>query len=276
MAVSAQDVKKLRDMTGAGMMDCKKALTETDGDFDAAIDLLRKKGQKVSAKRADREASEGAVFIHTNAEATEAILVALNCETDFVAKNDEFVSLGKQILDKAIAQKPAGKEELLGLTLDNRTISDHITDLVGKIGEKIEVSAYEVLTGEKVFSYIHSTGKLGVLVALENVKGADVSEAGSGIAMQIAAMKPVAVNRSGVSQDIIDKELEIYREQLLAEGKPEAMLDRIAQGKLDKFFKERTLLDQEYVKMSKTSVAQFLDGVAKGLTVSDFRRIEIG
>lgn len=275
MAVSAKDVKKLRDMTGVGMMDCKKALTETNGDFEAAVELLRKKGQKVSAKRADRKASEGAIFVHTNEEATEALLVAFNCETDFVAKNAEFVGLGEQILAKAIAEKPTSKEDLVALKLDERTITDHITDLVGKIGEKIEVSAYEVLQGEKIFSYIHNTGKLGVLVALENVGDADVSEAGNGIAMQIAAMKPLAVNRDGISQEIIDKELEIYRDQLIAEGKPEKMLDKIAQGKLNKFFKERTLLDQEYVRMSKTSVAKFLNGVQKGLTVSNFKRVEI-
>ena len=276
MAISAKDVNKLRQMTGAGMMDCKKALVEADGDFDKAIEILRKKGQKVSASRSDREATEGAVFAKTNDDNTEGILVALNCETDFVAKNEEFLTLGQKITDLAFEKNPATKEDLLALELDGSTIGEKITELIGKIGEKIEVSEYARIKGEAVVPYIHAGSKLGVLVALDNVNGADVLEAGRDVGMQIAAMNPVAVDKEGVDASIVEKEMEIGREQARAEGKPENIIDKIAEGKLQKFYKENTLLHQQFVKDSSLSVAKFLDSVSKGLTVKEFKRVSVG
>ena len=276
MAITAQEVNKLRQMTGAGMMDCKKALTEAGGDFDKAIDILRKKGQKVSASRADRDATEGAVFVKTNDSNTQGILIALNCETDFVGKNEEFLALGNAILDAAFANSPATKEELLKLKLDSLTIEEKITDMVGKIGEKIEVSEYVSLKGEAVVPYIHAGSKLGVLVALKNVNGTDVQDAGKDVGMQIAAMNPVAVDAEGVDQSIIEKEIEIGKEQALAEGKPANIVDKIAEGKLQKFFKDNTLLNQPFVKDNSLSVSKYLDGVHSGLTVTEFKRVSIG
>ena len=275
MAITAQEVNKLRQITGAGMMDCKKALTEADGDIEKAIDILRKKGQKVSASRSDRETTEGAVFIKTNEEATEAVLIALTCETDFVAKNEDFQAAGQKIVEIAFDQRPNTVEGLLQLKFDSLTVGEKIIELVGKIGEKIEISAYESLKGEVVVPYIHSNNKLGVIVALKNVEG-NITEAGKNVAMQIAAMRPVAVDKDGVDQTTIDRELEIGREQAVAEGKPEHIIDKIAQGKLNKFFKDNTLLNQDYVKDTGMTVAKYLDSVSKGLTVSAFKRIAIG
>ena len=276
MAISAQDVNKLRQMTGAGMMDCKKALTEANGDFEAAIDILRKKGQKVSASRSDRETSEGSIFVETNADSTEGILVALGCETDFVGKNEEFQTLGQNILQAAVQNKPAGIEELKAIKLaSGRTVEESLVDLIGKIGEKLEILAYERIAGEKVVPYIHANNKLGVIVALTSV-GGDYEVAGKDVAMQIAAMRPVAVDKSGVDTETIEREMEIGREQARAEGKPEAMLDKIAQGKLNKFYKENTLLEQPFVKDNSVSVGQYLDGINKGMTVTKFKRVQIG
>ena len=275
-AISAQDVNKLRQMTGAGMMDCKKALTEADGDFEKAIEILRKKGQKVSASRSDRDAKEGSVFIKVSDDKKEAVLIALNCETDFVAKNEEFQSLGKLIADTAFSHKPADKETLLTLNAGNLSLNDKIVELVGKIGEKIEVSEYIHMKGETVVPYIHAGSKLGVLVSLKGINGKDVTEAGKDVGMQIAAMNPVAVDEKSVDRSIIDKELEIAKAQILAEGKPENMVEKIAQGKLNKFFKESTLLHQAFVKDSSKTVAQYLDGITKGLTVAEFKRVTIG
>ena len=276
MGITAQDVNKLRQMTGAGMMDCKKALVEADGDFDKAIEILRKKGQKVSASRADRQTSEGSVFVKTNSDNTEATLIALNCETDFVAKNEDFQDLGTKILEIAVESKPAGLDELLTLKLGDLSISEKITELIGKIGEKIEVTAYEKLSGERVVPYIHAGSKLGVLVALKGTNGSDVSAAGKDIAMQIAAMNPVAVDKNGVDDTTIKKEMEIGREQALAEGKPENIVDKIAEGKLNKFFKDNTLLNQAFVKDNSLTVSKYLDSISKGLTVEEFKRISIG
>ena len=276
MAITAQDVNKLRQMTGAGMMDCKKALTEADGDFDKAVELLRKKGQKVSASRADRETSEGVVFAKTNEAGTEGALIAFTCETDFVAKNDEFIQLGNKIAEAAFAEKPANTEALNALSLGDLTVGEKIVELTGKIGEKLEVKAFEILTGEAVVPYIHMNGKLGVLVALENVNGSDVEEAGKDVAMQIAAMNPVAVDKDGVDPAIVEKEIEIGKDQARQEGKPENIIEKIAMGKLNKFYKENTLLSQAFVKDNKQSIAQYLDSVSKGLTVSEFKRVSIG
>jgi elongation factor Ts len=275
-AITAQDVNKLRQMTGAGMMDCKKALTEADGDFEKAIEILRKKGQKVSASRSDREAKEGSVFVKVSDEKKEAFLVALNCETDFVAKNEEFQSLGKLIAETAFANKPESKEALLALSAGSITLNDKIVELVGKIGEKIEVSEFVHMKGETVVPYIHAGSKLGVLVSLKGVNGKDVTDAGKDVGMQIAAMNPVAVDEKNVDKTVIEKELEIAKAQILAEGKPENMVEKIAQGKLQKFFKESTLLHQAFVKDSSKTVAQYLDSVTKGLTVAEFKRVSIG
>ena len=274
--ISATDVNKLRQMTGAGMMDCKKALTEAEGDFEKAIEILRKKGQKVSASRSDRDAKEGSVFVKTSSDNKEAVLIALNCETDFVGKNEEFQTLGKQIVETAFNKKPATKEALLNEKIGDLTINDKIVELVGKIGEKIEVSEYIHMKGEAIVPYIHAGSKLGVLVSLKGVNGKDVTEAGKDVGMQIAAMNPVAVDESQVDKSVIEKEMEIAKAQILAEGKPENMVEKIAQGKLNKFFKESTLLPQAFVKDNSKSVAQYLDSVSKGLTVAEFKRVSIG
>jgi elongation factor Ts len=274
--ISAQDVNKLRNMTGAGMMDCKKALTEAEGDFEKAIEILRKKGQKVSASRSDKDAKEGSVFVKTSADNKEAVLIALNCETDFVAKNEEFQNLGKLIAETAFSTKAADKEALMAAKAGDLTILEKITELVGKIGEKLEVSAYVRLTGEAVVPYIHAGGKLGVLVSLKGVNGASVVDAGKDVGMQIAAMNPVAVDESSVDSTTIEKELEIAKAVIRAEGKPENMVEKIAQGKLQKFFKESTLVHQSFVKDNSKTVAQYLDSVSKGLAVAEFKRVSIG
>ena len=276
MAITAKEVNELRKMTGAGMMDCKKALTEANGDFDAAIDLLRKKGQKVSASRADRETSEGSVFVKTSEDSSEAVLIAFTCETDFVAKNEMFVALGNAIVTSAFDTKVATVEELMNNKIGDLTVTEKIVELVGKIGEKLVVSEMITMTGETVVPYIHAGSKLGVLVELKGVNGTDVSGAGKDVGMQIAAMNPVSVDSSEIAQDVIDKELEIGREQAIAEGKPEHIIDKIAQGKLQKYFKDNTLLAQPFVKDNSLTVAKYLDGVTSGLTVASFKRVTIG
>lgn len=274
MAITAQEVNKLRQMTGAGMMDCKKALVEADGDFDQAVAILRKKGQKVSASRSDRETSEGVVFIKSGDDHQEAVLITLACETDFVAKNEDFLQAGEDILAVAFEQRPASVDELKQLKVGDLTIEEKLSELVGKIGEKIEIGAYEVLTGETVVSYIHANKKLGVLVALANTDGKG-EEAGKDIAMQIAAMNPAALDESGVDQATIDRELEIGREQAKAEGKPDNILDKIAQGKLKKFYKDNTLLNQAFVKDNSMTIRQYLDNVNKGMQVTEFKRVSV-
>jgi elongation factor Ts len=274
--ITAQDVNKLRTMTGAGMMDCKKALTEAEGDFEKAIEILRKKGQKVSASRSDKDAKEGSVFVKTSADNKEAVLIALNCETDFVAKNEEFQNLGKLIAETAFANKSANKEALLATSVGGLTLLDKVTELVGKIGEKLEVTHYVRMTGEAVVPYIHSGGKLGVLVVLKGVGSANVVDAGKDVGMQIAAMNPVAVDEKSVDSTTIEKELEIAKAVIRAEGKPENMVEKIAQGKLQKFFKDSTLVHQAFVKDNSKTVAQYLDSVSKGLAVADFKRVAIG
>jgi elongation factor Ts len=274
--ITAQDVNKLRSMTGAGMMDCKKALTEAEGDFEKAIEILRKKGQKVSASRSDKDAKEGSVFVKTSDDKKEAVLIALNCETDFVAKNDEFQALGKLIAETAFTKKSADRDALLNEKVGALTINEKITELVGKIGEKLEISAFVHMKGEAIVPYIHAGSKLGVLVSLKGVNGKDVTDAGKDVGMQIAAMNPVAVDESAVDKSVIEKELEIAKAQILAEGKPANMVEKIAQGKLQKFFKESTLVHQAFVKDSSKTVAQYLDSVSKGLAVAEFKRVAIG
>lgn len=277
MAITAADVNRLRQMTGAGMMDCKKALTEADGDFEAARDILRKQGQKIADKRADNATSEGLVLVNVSADGTSGKLVAVACETEPVAKVEDFRNLAQRVIDAAVKSNAASKEELLAAAQeDGRSLQDHITDLMGKIGEKIEVLAYETLSAEKVASYIHSDNKKGVLVGFKNVGGADVTAVGKDVAMQIVAMRPVAVDKDGVDAATVQREIEIGMEQARGEGKPEAMLEKIAQGKLNKFYKESTLLNQEFVKDGSMTISQLLDKTSKGLTVSEFRSVRIG
>ena len=278
--ISASDVNKLRHHTGAGMMDCKKALTETNGDFEAAIDFLRKKGAKVAASRQDRESNEGVVIARTSDDGKRGVIIELNCETDFVAKNAEFVAFANSIANEAVENTPATLQELYDLTLkvsevESGKIGDLIIDKTGKIGEKIGISKYEIVEGEKVIAYIHGNFRLAVLVALSaNVPGAD--EAGKDVAMQIAAMNPVAVDKDGVDATTIERELEIAKEQIRAEGKPEEMVEKISLGKLNKFYKDSTLLNQEFVKDPSKNVAQFLGTIDKGLTVTAFKRVALG
>ena len=275
-AITAADVNKLRTMTGAGMMDCKKALVEADGDFEAARDILRKHGQKIADKRAENETSEGLVLVSVSEDGTSGKLVALACETESVAKVANFRELAQQILDTAVRIDAGTKEDLLAAqAADGLTVQEHVTDLMGKIGEKLDVT-YATLTAEKVASYIHSDNKKGVLVGLKNVGGADTTEVGRDVAMQIVAMKPVAVDKDGVDSATAEREIEIGKEQARAEGKPEAMLEKIALGKLNKFYKDNTLLNQEFVKDNSKTIAQLLDSKSKGMTVSDFKRVAIG
>ncbi|WP_044003177.1 translation elongation factor Ts [Hymenobacter swuensis] len=275
-AITAADVNKLRTMTGAGMMDCKKALVEADGDFEAARDLLRKQGQKIADKRSDNETSEGVVLAAVSEDGTNGKLVSLACETEPVSKVPDFKELAQRVLNTAVKTNAATKEELLATSQeDGRSLQEHITDLMGKIGEKLVVTAYENITAEKVASYIHSDNKKGVLVAMKNVGGADVTTVGRDVAMQIVAMKPVALDKDGVDSATVEREIEIGKEQARSEGKPEAMLEKIAQGKLNKFYKENTLLNQEFVKDNSVTIAQLLDKTQKGLTISDFKRVAI-
>ena len=277
--ISASDVNKLRQQTGAGMMDCKKALTETNGDFEAAIDFLRKKGAKVAASRQDRESNEGVVIARTSADGKRGVIVEVNCETDFVAKNAEFVAFANAIANAAVEANPKNIEELGQLEIDTElsrlTIADAITDRTGKIGEKIGVSKYVTVEGGRVIAYIHGNFRLAVLVAL-NKDANGVEEAGKDVAMQIAAMNPLAIDKDGVDSTTIERELEIAKEQIRAEGKPENMVEKIAAGKLNKFYKDSTLLNQEFVKDPSKTVIQFLGTVEPGLTVTDFKRVTLG
>lgn len=276
MSITAADVNKLRQMTGAGMMDCKKALTEAEGDFEAAVDILRKAGQKVAAKRADNQTNEGVVLIAMNVDHSNGKLIALACETEPVSKVDAFNELAKSILDAAVKSHAPSVHDLLAEPLaDGRSIEGHIIDLTGKIGEKITLAAYENISAEKVVSYIHSNNKIGVLVAFENVQGADVQEVGKDIAMQITAMKPVALDKDGVDAETIEREIEIGKDQARQDGKPEAMLEKIAVGKLEKFYKESTLLNQQFVKDSSITIRQYVESTQKGLTIASFKRIAL-
>ena len=276
MSISAADVNQLRKMTGAGMMDCKNALTEANGDFEAAIDFLRKKGQKISANRADREAAEGAVIAKASSDNTYGVVIELNCETDFVAKNDDFVKLAHSIADLALAHKPSDKEALNALTLDGVIVSERLLSEMGRIGEKIEISNYELVAAASVAAYIHAGNKIGVLVAMNQAPSPAILEAGRDAAMQVAAMFPVSVDKDDVPAKVIERELEIGREQARAEGKPEAMLEKIAQGKLNKFFKDSTLLNQDFVKDGSKTVGKMLDDVSKGLKITAFKRVALG
>lgn len=273
MAITAADVSKLRKTTGAGMMDCKKALTEAEGDFEKAVEIIRKKGQAIASKRADREASEGVVLAKVTADRKRGALIVLNCETDFVAKNEGFVALAESILDLALEQSPANLEALKALELNGTAVGDVVVEQIGVIGEKLDLAAYEKVEAETVVAYIHPGNKLATLVGFNQ---ADVEEqVARDVAMQAAAMSPVSVDRDSVPQEVIEKELEIGRDMARNEGKPEAMLDKIAQGRLNKFFKESTLMEQAFVKDNKLTIKQYLDGASKGLVASDFKRYSL-
>lgn len=271
--ITAADVNKLRQITGAGMMDCKKALVEAEGDFDKAIEILRKKGQKVAANRSDRESTEGAAIAFVNADKTQGVVITLNCETDFVGKNEGFVALAHQMAEKAI--NFATKEEFLASDFGGMTVADKLIEQTGVIGEKIEIGSFEKLEGAFIGSYIHAGNKIAVITALSaNVEGAD--EAAKNVAMQAAAMNPISLDEAGVDQSIIDKEIEIAKEQLRTEGKPEAMLDNIAKGKIQRFYKDNTLVNQDYIKDGSMSVSKYIDSVSKGLTITGFKRVALG
>ncbi len=275
VVISAAQVKELRDITGAGMADCKNALVEANGNFEEAIDLLRKRGQKLSAKRADRETSEGCVFALTSENNTRGIVVDIRCETDFVAKNEDFVAFAKEIADVVLANFPANYDALAALTLSNgMTIADALVDRTAVIGEKIEVKNYERLEATMVVPYIHMGYRAGVIVAL-NENNEAAFEAGKNVAMQVAAMKPVALDKDGVNAETVEREIEIAKELARNEGKPEEMLEKIAVGRLNKFYQESTLLNQEYVKGNKQSVRDYLSSVSKGLTATAFFHVSL-
>lgn len=272
--ITAAEVNNLRKMTGAGMMDCKKALIESEGDVEKAIDILRKKGQKIAAKRADKSASEGVVLSGTNDEGTFAAVVMINCETDFVAKNQDFIDFTKSILDVAIANKARNAEELNALNLDGHSVADSISDQMGKIGEQIKLGAYEMIEAPKTSAYIHQGNRLATVLGLNMADGVD--QVGHELAMQVAAMAPVAVDRGDVDQAIIDKEMEIGMDQARQEGKPEEMLEKIATGKVNKFLKENTLLNQVFVRDGKKIVRDYLKETNADLTVTEFKRVMLG
>jgi elongation factor Ts len=271
--ITAADVNKLRKHTGAGMMDCKKALTQAEGDFDKAVEIIREKGQAVAQKRSDREASEGVVFAKTTGDAKKGFIISLNCETDFVAKNDDFIKLADQIVDLAVEKQPKDLDELMNLQLNGKSVAENIKYQTGIIGEKLELSYYDYLEAPQVTAYIHADNKLAALIGL-NKEGIE-TQVGRDVAMQVAAMDPVATDKDQVPQDVVEKELEIGRKQAKADGKPDNLLDKIAQGKLGKFMKENTLLNQEFIKESKKSVKQYLQEQDKELTVTDFKRYSL-
>ncbi|MDK2979552.1 MAG: elongation factor Ts [Bacteroidales bacterium] len=271
--ITASDVNKLRKSTGAGMMDCKKALVEADGDFDKATQIIRERGQAIANKRSDREASEGVVLAKTNDDNTKGAIISLNCETDFVAKNNDFVAVAEKILNKAVENFPADIDALKQIEIDGKTIGDIVVEQSGIIGEKIELSFFDKLEAEYISAYIHSDKKLATLVGF-NKAGVD-EQVGKDVAMQVAAMNPVAVDENQVPQEVIEKELEIGRHQALAEGKPENLVDKIAEGKLGKFYKENTLVNQAFIKDSKMSIKQYLQQADKELTIKAFKRYSI-
>jgi len=275
MSITAADVNKLRKQTGAGMMDCKNALTEANGDFELAIENLRKKGQKIAAKRSDRDAAEGLVLAKATDDGKRAVLIVVNCETDFVAKNEEFGKFANTILDAAITNNPASMDELkaLSFTGSDLNIGDKITEEIGKIGEKLDLSAYEMVSAENVTAYNHPGNKLASIVGFNAVVSADTAK---DVAMQVAAMAPVAVTSDAIPADLIEKEREIGKELAIQEGKPAEMADKIAEGRVKKWFKEATLLHQPFIKDNKMSIDQYLKSQNNDLTVTEFKRIQLG
>jgi elongation factor Ts len=275
MAITASEVNKLRQQTGAGMMDCKNALVEANGDFEVATDLLRKKGQKIAAKRGDNDANEGFVLAQASSDAKTGVIMTLNCETDFVAKNASFGTFVQSLMDIALSNKPSTTEEMKALKFDEKlSVEEKIVEHIGVIGEKLVLSNYSLISADKVVAYNHPGNQLATIVALNS--GSEVAEdAGKQVAMQVAAMNPLALNKEGIDQSTIDRELEVGKELAIQEGKPAEMADKIAQGRLNKFFAESTLLSQPFVRDNKLSVEQFLNSSEKGLTVVDFKRFSL-
>ena len=270
--ITASEVNRLRQMTGSGMMDCKKALVEAEGDFEKAIEILRKQGQKVAAKRGDREASEGLVVAKTDASGKKGVIAILSCETDFVAKNAEFGQTAEKMVDIALNTGVKTAEELKSQPFgDGLTVSEKITEMIGKIGEKIDLGVLDIIEAETVVAYNHPGNQVASMVGL-NKAGETVSEAGRDVAMQIAAMNPVALDKDSVPTNVVEKEIEIGMDIARQEGKPEELLEKIAQGKLNKFFKENTLLSQAFIKDNKKSIEQMLKEIDGGLTVTSFKR----
>tara|TARA_B100000700_G_scaffold288540_1_gene345102 strand:- start:690 stop:1523 length:834 start_codon:yes stop_codon:yes gene_type:complete len=277
MKISASEVNNLRKSTGAGMMDCKNALVEANGDLDKAIEILRKKGQKVAAKRADRDSHQGAAIAITNKEKTIGAAIVLACETDFVGKNADFVNLANELAN--IALSCDSKEELLKASIDNMSVEEKLLEQTGVIGEKIQINKFVKINAPYVSSYIHAGNKIATVVGLSKTNDDlldDMINVSKDIAMQVAAMNPIALNEEGVDSNVIEKEIEIAKDQLRAEGKPEAMLDNIAKGKLKRFFKDNTLINQAFIKDTKISVSDYLSSFDKELTVTCFDRVSIG
>jgi elongation factor Ts len=275
MAITAAEVNKLRQQTGAGMMDCKNALVEANGDFEAAIDILRKKGQKIAAKRGENEAREGLIIAQASEDAKAGVILTLNCETDFVAKNDGYRALVQSLVDLALKHMPNSTEDLKSLKYDDKlTVDEKITEQIGVIGEKLDLSSYSTIHADKVVAYNHPGNQLATLVGLNS--GSDAAEdAGKQVAMQIAAMNPIALNKDGVDARTIEREIEIGKELAIQEGKPADMAEKIALGRLNKFFQENTLLSQAFVRDNKLTVDEFLKSSEKDLTVLDFKRFSL-
>jgi len=271
--ITAAEVNKLRQQTGAGMMDCKKALVEADGDFEQAIDILRKKGQKLANNRADRDTNEGVVLAKTTSDQKTAAIIMLNCETDFVAKNQEMVDFTTRLLDIGLNNGCKNAEELNNLVVDGRTVLELITDMIGKTGEKLTLSNFALISGVTAVAYIHPGNRVASVAVLNQQLNDE--QTGKDVVMQIAAMAPVALDKESVSQEVIDKEIEIGMDIARQEGKPEAMLEKIAMGKLNKFFKESTLLNQDFYKDGKKTVQQMLNETQKDLTVTEFKRFAL-
>ncbi len=273
--ITASDVNALRKKTGAGMMDCKNALTEADGNQEKAIEVLRKKGQKVAAKRADRDAAEGVIIAKISSDGTFGAVVRISSETDFVAKNQDFIDFVTSIADKAVEEKAESADALRAVDLNGRTIEESLLDQVGKIGEKIELVDYKMISSPAVYAYIHQGNRLATIMGLNKADVTDIATIGKEVNMQIAAMAPIALDKDGVDASIVKTEIEIGMDQARQEGKPEALLEKIAMGKLNKFYKENTLLNQAFVRNNKQTVAQYLKEADKDLTVSEFYRLAL-
>ena len=273
VTITASDVNKLRQQTGAGMMDCKKALTEANGDFEAAVDILRKKGQKVAANRADRDAAEGCVLAKVSADGKFGVVLSVNCETDFVAKNEGFIELTQNILDIALSNKSTTLDDLKTKSINGLSIADKLIEQTGVIGEKIEIGKFEVVEAAFVGSYIHAGNRLATLVAYNKVFDA---ESAKQVAMQVAAMSPIAIDEKSVPKEVIDREIEVGKDLAIQEGKAPDMAEKIAMGRLNKFYKESTLLNQEFIRDNKLTIKQFLNGIDKELTATGFKRVSLG
>ncbi len=271
--ITAAEVNQLRKQTGAGMMDCKAALVECEGDMEKAIDFLRKKGQKVASKRADRDSSEGVVLAKTNADKSYAAVIMVNCETDFVAKNEDFINYVGSIVDLAIENKVRTIDELKELDLNGRKVGDTIIDQTGVIGEKIELGKFEMMEASNVYAYNHQGNRLATIVGFNESQTENIDQIGSEMAMQVAAMAPLAVDKSDIDPSVVEHEKEIGKEQARLEGKAEDLLEKIAMGKLNRFFKENTLLNQDFIRDTKKTVKQYLTETNKDLKITGFKRV---